>query len=67
MSLPTPEWCSKKSLANDVAASERSLSQMSMPSSLTENATSGAGAVGCAAAQAAFRAARVVMGQRPVA
>jgi hypothetical protein len=55
MSLPMPEWASRKLLANASAAGERSLSQMSMPSSLTEKATSG-GAVGCVVAHAASSA-----------
>src|SRR5450755_2080122 len=56
MSLPAPEWSRRKSLANVVASAERSCSQTSMPSSSTLNATSGAMASGCRAAQAAFRA-----------
>src|SRR5260221_3024522 len=59
MSLPTPGWLRRKFLANDVAASDRSLSQIIMPSSLMEKATSGADAAGCAVAHAAFSASMI--------
>jgi hypothetical protein len=55
MSLPVPAWASRKLLANAVAAAERSVSQMSMPSSSMENATRSP-APGCAPLQAALRA-----------
>src|SRR5207245_3064057 len=56
MSLPVTEWLSRKLLAKLVAATERSLSQMSMPSSLIEKATRSAFPVGWAAFQAALSA-----------
>src|SRR3979490_2815218 len=58
MSLPVPEWWSRNSLANEEAAVERSLSQMSMPSSLIEKATNGA-ALECCAAHAALSASMI--------
>jgi hypothetical protein len=59
MALPVPEWWSRKFLANSVAAAERSFSQISIPSSLTENATRSVVAAGCAAFQAVLRASMI--------
>src|ERR1700693_4804299 len=59
MSLPVPEYPSRKLFANEVAVEERLLNQISMPSSLIENDTSG-GAPEWLAAQAAFSASMIV-------
>src|SRR3984893_6276492 len=55
MSLPKPECLSRKYFANDSAAAERALSQISIPSSLIEKATRSP-APGFALVQAALSA-----------
>ncbi len=59
MSFPMPEYPTRKLRANRSAAGDRSLSQISMPSSLIENATRGVGLAGCAAFHAASSASMI--------
>ena len=59
MSFPVPEWWSRNSFAKSAAACVRSFSQINIPSSLTENATSGFVALGCAEAHAALSASMI--------